>query len=200
MRPKSRAAASLIKSTTPWRSLSRRCESPREQSYCSERGTAKMSLPNQSDRGSQGQPHGTRSGGRIGQPNRARAAPGAALLSDRRVTASRLLRLRRSCAAHAGVTAPPNGCNTVSAGAVETGNGVTNEKADSLGSAVLVGACGAFVAVLRNHAKIVRADADRESPKPPTRSFPVRSHSLGRCRHGGLPPSGGWCTQTVLKA
>jgi hypothetical protein len=28
---------------------------------------------------------------------------------------------------------------------------------------------------------------------------PQRSHSLGRCRHGGLPPSRGWCTQTVPK-
>src|SRR5436190_18786722 len=59
--------------------------------------------------------------------------------------------------------------------------------ADSLGSAVLVAACGAFVAVLRNHAEIVRADDDRETPKAPARSFPVRSHSLGRCRHGGPP-------------
>ena len=41
-----------------------------------------------------------RSAGGIGQSNRARAAPGAALLSERRVTASRLLRLRRN----AGVT------------------------------------------------------------------------------------------------
>jgi len=56
-------------------------------------------------------------------------------------------------------------------------------------------ACGAFVAVLRNHAEVVLAHADRESPKAPARSFPVRSHSLGRCRHGGPPSLGGWCTQ-----
>ena len=59
-------------------------------------------------------------------------------------------------------------------GAVETGNGVANEKAYTLGSAVLVAASGAFVAVLRNHAEIVRAHADRESPKPPACSFSVR--------------------------
>jgi hypothetical protein len=45
----------------------------------------------------------------------------------------------------------------------------------------LVAACGAFVAVLRNHAKIVRAHANRESPKPAARPFPVGSHSLSRC-------------------
>jgi hypothetical protein len=84
--------------------------------------------------------------------------------------------------------------------AVETGNAVANEKAESLGSAVLVSACGAFVAVLRNHEEIVRADADREFPKPPARSFPVRSHSLGRCRHGGLSPSADGARKTVLKA
>jgi hypothetical protein len=61
-----------------------------------------------------------------------------------------------------------------------------HEKADSLGSAVLVAACGAFVAVLRNHAKIVRAHANRESPKPAARPLSVGSHSLSRCSHGGL--------------
>ena len=61
---------------------------------------------------------------------------------------------------------------------------------------ILVGASGALVSVLRNHAEIVRADSDRESPKPPARSFPVRFHSLGRCCHGGSPSAGGWCTQT----
>ena len=82
------------------------------------------------------------------------------------MTASRALRLRRN----AGVTAQSNGCNAVSAGAVETGDRIANETADSLGSAVLVGACGVFVAVLRNHAKIVRANANRESPQPAARS------------------------------
>jgi hypothetical protein len=113
--------------------------------------------------------------------------PGAALLSDRRVTPSRLPRLRRNAGVtvqqlgrHAGVTAQPNGCNTVSAGAVKTGDRIANETADSLRSAVLVGACGAFVAVLRNHAKIVRAHANRESPKPAARPLPQGSHSLSR--------------------
>jgi hypothetical protein len=48
------------------------------------------------------------------RPNRARGAPGAALPSYRRVTASRLLRLRRNAGvtaqqlgSHAGVTAQP---------------------------------------------------------------------------------------------
>jgi hypothetical protein len=89
---------------------------------------------------------------------------------------------------------------TFSACVVETGNGVTEETANSLGSGVLVSACGAFVAVLRDHAEIVRAHADRQSPKPPARSFPVRSHSLGRCRHGGLPPSRDGARKTVPKA
>jgi hypothetical protein len=37
---------------------------------------------------------------------------------------------------------------------------------------ILVGACGAFVAVLRNHAEIVRAHANRESPKSAALPFP----------------------------
>jgi hypothetical protein len=53
--------------------------------------------------------------------------------------------------------------------AAETGNGVASEKADSLGSAVLVAACGCFVAELRYHAEIVRAYANRESPSPPSK-------------------------------
>ena len=54
----------------------------------------------------------------------------------------------------------------------------------------MVGACGAFVAVLRNHVKIVRAYANRESPKPAARPFPVGSHALCWCRHGPPPSSG----------
>jgi hypothetical protein len=42
-----------------------------------------------------------------------------------------------------------NGFACASAGAIETGNGVTEETASSLGSAVLVSACGAVVSVLR---------------------------------------------------
>jgi hypothetical protein len=76
----------------------------------------------------------------------------------------------------------------VSAAAVETSNGVANEKARSLGSAVLVTVRGAFVSVLRNYAEIVRAHADGESAHPAARPFPQGSHSLGRCRHGGIPP------------
>jgi hypothetical protein len=57
-----------------------------------------------------------------------------------------------------------------------------------------------FPDVLRNHAEIVRAHANRESPKPAARPFPVGAHSLGRCRHGGLPPSGDGALKTVLKA
>ena len=40
-----------------------------------------------------------------------------------------------------------------------------NEDADGLRLLILVGACGAFVAVLRNHPEIVLAHTDRESPK-----------------------------------
>jgi hypothetical protein len=42
---------------------------------------------------------------------------------------------------------------------------------------------GSINAAFRNHAKIVRAHANRESPKPAARPFPVGSHSLGRCCH-----------------
>jgi hypothetical protein len=72
-------------------------------------------------------------------------------------------------------------------GAVETGNGVTNETADSLGPALLVGACGVFVALLRKRAEIVFADVDRQPPKPAARTFSVGSHSLGWCRHVRFP-------------
>jgi hypothetical protein len=40
-----------------------------------------------------------------------------------------------------------------------------NEEADGLRLLILVGACGAFAAVLRNHAEIVLAPANRQSPK-----------------------------------
>ena len=43
---------------------------------------------------------------------------------------------------------------------------------------ILVGACGAFVAVLRNHAEIVLAHANRETPKSAALLFPQGSHSL----------------------
>ena len=43
----------------------------------------------------------------------------------------------------------------------------------------LVGACGAFVAVLRNSAVIVLAHANRETPKSAALLFPQGSHSLG---------------------
>jgi hypothetical protein len=52
--------------------------------------------------------------------------------------------------------------------------------------------CGAFVALLHNHAKIVRAHANRESPKPAARPLPVGFHSLRRCRHGCLLPWRAW--------
>ena len=134
--------------------------------------------------------NGTRSGEASAGPNRARRRPRCSTAlgpkSDA-VTAAKSVRRRHRTLKH------------VSAGAVETGNGVTNEKADSLGSAVLVAACGVFVAILRNHAKIVRAHANRESPKRAARPFPVGSHSFGRCRHV-LPSVEGCCTETVPKA
>jgi hypothetical protein len=45
------------------------------------------------------------------------------------------------------------------------GEHVGDEKADRLRLLTLVGACGALVAVLCNHAEIVLAHANRESPK-----------------------------------
>jgi len=154
-----------------------------------------MSLPNQGDGTSQGQlrpSNGTRSAGRIGQPNRARATSGGhnSRTESDAVTTSPVAPQRRCDGATVGQSYRRDGaterCNTVSAGAVETGDRVANETAYSLGSAALVGACGAFVAGLRNHAEIVRAHANRESPKPAARPFSVGSHSLGRCRHGPL--------------
>jgi hypothetical protein len=41
----------------------------------------------------------------------------------------------------------------------------------------------AVVAVLRNHAEIVLAHVDRESPKSAALPFPQGSHSVGRCCH-----------------
>ena len=72
----------------------------------------------------------------------------------------------------AGVPPQPNGCNTGSASAVETGDRIAYETADSLGSAVLVRACGVFVALLHDLPKIVIADVDHQPPKPAAR--PVR--------------------------
>ena len=60
---------------------------------------------------------------------------------------------------------------------VETDNGVANKEARSLGSTVLVDAYGAFVAVLRNRAEIVRARPDGEFPNSAARPFPVGSHA-----------------------
>jgi hypothetical protein len=67
----------------------------------------------------------------------------------------------------------------VSAGEVEAGNGVANEKADSLGSAVLVAACGALVAVLRNRAEIVLAHLNRQSPKSAALAHPRGIRATG---------------------
>jgi hypothetical protein len=44
------------------------------------------------------------------------------------------------------------------------GEHVGDEEADGLRLLILVGACGPFVAVLRNHAEIVLAHANRQSP------------------------------------
>jgi hypothetical protein len=81
------------------------------------------------------------------------------------------------------------GCHVDLTGITPTdrsGEHVGDEEADGLGLQILVGACGAFVAVLRNHAEIVLAHADRESQKSAALPFPQGSHSLGRRRHGGF--------------
>jgi hypothetical protein len=41
--------------------------------------------------------------------------------------------------------------------------------------------------VLRHHAEIVLAHVNRQSSKSAAPALPQRPHSLGRCRHGGLP-------------
>jgi hypothetical protein len=73
--------------------------------------------------------------------------------------------------------------------------GVGEKKTDSLCLLIVVGGQGAFVTAFRNRAEIVLAHVNRQSPKSAALPFPQGSHSLGRCRHGGFPPSGGWCTQ-----
>jgi hypothetical protein len=45
------------------------------------------------------------------------------------------------------------------------GEHVGDEEADGLRPLILVGACGAFAAVLRNHAEIVLAQVDGQSPE-----------------------------------
>jgi hypothetical protein len=69
-------------------------------------------------------------------------------------------------------------------------------EADGLRLLIVVGACSAFVAaVLRNHAEIVLAHANRESPKSAALPFPQGSHSLGprsgtaQVRGSGVPAS-----------
>ncbi len=96
------------------------------------------------------------------------------------MTASRPLPLRRNAKRYDVTVWQPcqrdaatERCNTVSDGAVEAGNGVANETADSPGPAVLVGACRVFVALLHNHAKIVLADVDVN----------LRSPRRARCRY-----------------
>ena len=92
------------------------------------------------------------------------AGPGAVLLPDRKVTPSRPCDGAMCCAATRCDGATER-CNAVSAGAVETGERIANETADRLiGNP---GRCpGAFVALLRNHAEIVRAHANVNRRRP----------------------------------
>jgi hypothetical protein len=76
------------------------------------------------------------------------------------------------------------------------GERVGDEATDGSRLLIGVGACGPFVA----HAEIVLAHGNRKSPKSAKLPFLQCSHSLGRCRHAGLPLSKGRCTQTVPKA
>jgi hypothetical protein len=65
---------------------------------------------------------------------------------------------------------------------------------------IVASACGAFVAVLRNHTEIVLAHANRQSPKSAALPFLVGTHSFGRGRHGDLPLSRDGERTTVPKA
>jgi hypothetical protein len=78
--------------------------------------------------------------------------------------------------------------------------GVGEKKTDGLRLLIVVGGHGAFVAAFRKRAEIVLAHVNRQSPKSAARPFPQGSHSLGRCRHGGVPSSRGWCTEILPKA
>ena len=59
------------------------------------------------------------------------------------------------------------------------------------------GACGAFVAVLRQHAEIVLAHANPESPKSAALPFPQGSHSFGRLELSGAKMVAGTVRQTL---
>jgi hypothetical protein len=118
------------------------------------------------------------------------------------VTPSRLPRLRRNAGvtaqqlgSHAGVTAQPNGCNTVSAGAVETGDRIANETADSLRSAVLFGACGALIASLGDLSQVVLADINRSAAAAPGAPVPGALLFARPVLPCASPLSKGSCTQ-----
>jgi hypothetical protein len=114
---------------------------PDRTKYPPERGAAKMSLPNQGVGRSQGQlraSNGTRSAGRIGQPNRARAARCSTTLGPKSdaVTTSAVAPQRRRYGATVG---PLRRCDAATeplqhrfSRAVETGDSIANEAADSL--------------------------------------------------------------------
>jgi hypothetical protein len=69
---------------------------------------------------------------------------------------------------------------------------VGDEEADRLRLLILVSACGAFVAVLRNHAEIALAHANRESPK--SAAFPQVSCQKLRSERTGdaIRRGAGW--------
>jgi hypothetical protein len=55
---------------------------------------------------------------------------------------------------------------------------IGEEEADGLSLLIVVGACGVFAAVLRNHAEIIRANV-----KSAALPFPQGPHSPGRCHN-----------------
>jgi hypothetical protein len=76
---------------------------------------------------------------------------------------------------------------------------VVEEKADSLRLLIVVAACGALIASPGNLPQILVAHLYPQFAEPAAPALAQRPHSLGRCRDGGLPPSG-MVHKTVPKA
>ena len=72
-------------------------------------------------------------------------------------------------------------CNRRTPLPVQSGEHVGDETTDGLRLLIVIGARGAFVAVLRNHAQIVLTHPNRETPWFAALRFPPRSQSLAQC-------------------
>jgi hypothetical protein len=90
-------------------------------------------------------------------------------------------RLKRRCNGGDTVTATALHVVTPLPWPIELGEHVRDEEADGLRLLIEIGACSAFVAVLRNHARIIFAHVNRQSPKSArcrSRSALIRSANV----------------------